>query len=128
MAKKKIIVADDEPAILSAIRETLQDDYDVRTASDGREALELIKKETPDMALLDIMMPQMGGIDLCRKIKSDRSLAGMPIIFLTAKGQVSDVEYGFKVGADAYIVKPFSVAVLIRKMENLFFKIEHRKK
>jgi DNA-binding response OmpR family regulator len=126
--KKTIVVADDEPFILSAIKDTLSDDYNVLTATDGKAALSMIKKNRTDMVVLDIMMPEMDGIEVCRHMKNDEDLASIPIILLTAKGQIIDIEKGFKAGIDAYIVKPFSPARLIDKIEELFARDKMREK
>jgi two-component system alkaline phosphatase synthesis response regulator PhoP len=126
--RKKIVVADDEAFILSAIKDTLSDDYDVKTAVDGKSALALIKKEVVDMVILDVMMPEMDGIEVCRYMKNDKDLKSIPVIFITAKGQMPDIERGFKSGIDAYIVKPFSPGKLIEKIEELFQKVKIREK
>jgi DNA-binding response OmpR family regulator len=126
--KKTIVVADDEPFILSAIKDTLSDDYNVLTAADGKAALSMIKKNRTDMVVLDVMMPEMDGIEVCRYMKNEEDLSSIPIILLTAKGQIIDIEKGFKAGIDAYIVKPFSPARLIEKIEELFARDKMREK
>ncbi|HDQ25665.1 MAG TPA: response regulator [bacterium] len=126
--KKKIVVADDEPFILSALQDTLSDDYSVYTASNGRLAIETVAKVIPDMIILDVMMPEMDGLEACKNLKKEKITSGIPVILLTAKGQITDIEKGFKSGADAYIVKPFSPARLIEKVEEIFEKVEMRKK
>jgi CheY-like chemotaxis protein len=104
---RHIVIADDEPFILSAITDTLSDDYDIFAAANGKSALSEIKKNRTDMVILDVMMPEMDGIEVVRYMKNDRDLSSIPIILLTAKGQIIDIEKGFKTGIDAYIVKPF---------------------
>lgn len=126
--KKKIVVADDEPFILSALQDTLSDSYSVTTASNGAEAIRLAQKVMPDLIILDVMMPEMDGLDACKNLKRDKLTATIPVILLTAKGQITDIEKGFKSGADAYVVKPFSPARLIEKVEEIFEKVEMRKK
>lgn len=126
--KKKIVVADDEPFILSALQDTLSEEFQVFTASNGREAVELVGKVNPDLIILDVMMPEMDGLETTRVLKQEKSISSTPIILLTAKGQITDIEKGFKSGADAYIVKPFSPARLIEKVEEIFEKVEMRKK
>jgi DNA-binding response OmpR family regulator len=128
MEKKTILIADDEPTILTAVRETLQDAYEVYTAKDGQEVFDVLKRVKPDVILLDIMMPVMGGIEACKKIKRDEETSSIPVMFLTAKGQLTDVEKGFKVGADSYIVKPFSASGLMQKVDAIISKLEMRKK
>jgi CheY-like chemotaxis protein len=126
--KKKIVVADDEPFILSALQDTLSDSYSVTTASSGSEAIRIAQRVMPDLIILDVMMPEMDGLDACKNLKRDKLTAGIPVILLTAKGQITDIEKGFKSGADAYVVKPFSPARLIEKVEEIFEKVEMRKK
>ena len=113
--KKKIVVADDEPFILT-------------TASNGAEAIKVAQRVMPDLIILDVMMPEMDGLDACKNLKRDKLTSTIPVILLTAKGQITDIEKGFKSGADAYVVKPFSPARLIEKVEEIFEKVEMRKK
>lgn len=126
--KKKIVVADDEPFILSALQDTLSEDYAVYTASNGKEAIKTVEKVQPDLVILDVMMPEMDGLEACKQLKKNKETSSIPIIILTAKGQITDIEKGFKSGADAYVVKPFSPARLIEKVEEIFEKVEMRKK
>ncbi|HPD18799.1 MAG TPA: response regulator, partial [Candidatus Goldiibacteriota bacterium] len=110
--KKKIVVADDEPFILSALQDTLSEQYSVYSATNGKIAIEEVRNVKPDLIILDIMMPEMDGLEACKILKRDKETSGTPIILLTAKGQITDIEKGFKSGADAYVVKPFSPARL----------------
>ncbi|MCE5300100.1 MAG: response regulator [Spirochaetia bacterium] len=126
--RKKVVVADDEPFILAALQDTLSEAYSVHTASNGAEAIKVAQKVMPDLIILDVMMPEMDGLEACRNIKRDKLTSGIPVILLTAKGQITDIEKGFKSGADAYVVKPFSPARLIEKVEEIFEKVEMRKK
>lgn len=89
----------------------------VRQASNGDECLEAIRTDRPDIILLDIQMPRMNGIDVCRKVKADPHYALIPVLLLTARGQESDVSKGFDAGADDYIVKPFSLQELQSRVE-----------
>jgi CheY-like chemotaxis protein len=127
-SKKRIVVADDEPFILSALQDTLSDSYSVTTASNGAEAIKVAQKVLPDLIILDVMMPEMDGLEACKNLKRDKTTSSIPVILLTAKGQITDIEKGFKSGADAYVVKPFSPARLIEKVEEIFEKVEMRKK
>ncbi len=127
-SKKRIVVADDEPFILSALQDTLSDSYSVTTASNGAEAIKVAQKVLPDLIILDVMMPEMDGLEACKNLKRDKATSSIPVILLTAKGQITDIEKGFKSGADAYVVKPFSPARLIEKVEEIFEKVEMRKK
>jgi CheY-like chemotaxis protein len=126
--KKKIVIADDEPFILSALQDTLTDDYTVFSASNGKEAVALVGRTMPDLVILDVMMPDMDGLEACKVLKKDEVTAAIPVILLTAKGQITDIEKGFKSGADAYVVKPFSPARLIEKVEEIFEKVQMRRK
>ena len=127
-SKKRIVVADDEPFILSALQDTLSDSYSVTTASNGVEAIKAVQKVNPNLIILDVMMPEMDGLEACKNLKRDKATSSIPVILLTAKGQITDIEKGFKSGADAYVVKPFSPARLIEKVEEIFEKVEMRKK
>ncbi len=122
MAKKKILLAEDEPHIARLIVFKLErEGYEVTWTKDGGEALESIKNNIPDLVLLDVMMPVMDGFDVLKKVKEDERLWKIPVIMLTAKGQIKDVERGFDLGSDDYIVKPFRpdelVARIRRKLE-----------
>lgn len=125
--KKKIVVADDEPFILLALRDILSDDYSVYTATNGSLAISEVKKVNPDMVILDVMMPEMDGFEACKQLKKNKKTSAIPVILLTAKGQIMDIEKGFKSEADEYIVKPFSPTKLIEKVEEIFKKIAMEK-
>jgi len=109
---KKILVVDDEMHIrmlLEQALEDLQDEHEVAilTAADGRQALEVIHREMPDLVFLDVMMPHLDGFAVCRAVGNDTSLAAVRIILLTAKGQETDRQQGLELGAIGYITKPF---------------------
>ncbi|HDT15473.1 MAG TPA: response regulator [Firmicutes bacterium] len=114
--------------MLSALQDTLSDEYNVYTASNGRQAIDQAKKTVPDLIILDVMMPEMDGLEACKVLKTDKATSSIPVILLTAKGQITDIEKGFKSGADAYVVKPFSPARLMEKVEEIFEKVAMRKK
>lgn len=128
MGKKVIVIAEDEPVIREAVNETLEDRFELHMAENGKMAMEILKKVKPDIILLDVMMPVMGGIEACKLIKQDENLATVPVIFLTAKGQITDVEKGFMAGADSYIVKPFTAGILAQKLDAILSKVEVRKR
>jgi len=108
MNKYKIMVVDDEPDIVKLIKISLEmANYEVIEAFSGVEALEKTKNIVPDLYLLDIMMPDMNGYEVCQKLKADDRTKAVPVVMLTAKGQKGDAEQGLKVGADDYIIKPF---------------------
>lgn len=128
MARKKILATEDEKYILDSLKEILGEDYDVVTATNGAEGVKAAEAHKPDLIIMDVMMPVMDGITACKKIKANKETSNIPVIFLTAKGQVYDMEEGIKAGAYAYMIKPFSPARLLAKIEEVFEKIETRKK
>jgi two-component system, OmpR family, alkaline phosphatase synthesis response regulator PhoP len=113
----KILIVDDEAHIRSLIRQTIEELEDegveLLTATNGSEALELIKAEQPQLVFLDVMMPKMNGFDVCRAVKQDLGLGGVHIVLLTAKGQEVDRQKGDEVGADVYMTKPFDPDALL---------------
>ncbi|CAG0991624.1 Phosphate regulon transcriptional regulatory protein PhoB [Myxococcaceae bacterium] len=105
----RILVVDDEPDLLELVRFNLtQAGFQVTTATSGREGLEQLKNAAPDLVVLDLMLPDVSGNDICRQIRSDPSLAELPILMLTAKSEEVDRVVGFELGADDYVAKPFS--------------------
>ena len=113
-----ILVADDDMDIRDLVAFKLeQAGFDVTAVDNGLAALTAARLEPPDLVVLDVMMPGMSGIDVCRELRNDRSTAGLPIILLTAGAQEGDVELGFGAGADDYIVKPFSPRELVTRVE-----------
>ncbi len=112
----RILVADDEADMVMGLRDNLQfEGYSVIVAGDGEEALHLATTESPDLILLDIMMPKLDGLEVCRRVRE----AGftIPILMLTAKGQEIDVVRGLEVGADDYITKPFAIRELLARIK-----------
>jgi DNA-binding response OmpR family regulator len=108
MSKHKIMVIDDEPDIVKLVKISLEmANFEVIEAFSGKEALEKVQKVVPDLFLLDIMMPEMNGYEVCQILKSQERTRAVPVVMLTAKGQKGDAEQGLKVGADDYIIKPF---------------------
>ena len=106
---ERILVIDDEPDLLELVRvNLLQAGYRVETADSGRRGLEQIRRNRPDLVILDLMLPDLSGTELCRQVRSDGELARTPIIMLTAKADEVDRVVGFEIGADDYVVKPFS--------------------
>jgi DNA-binding response OmpR family regulator len=113
-----ILVADDDMDIRDLVAFKLeQAGFDVTAVDNGLAALTAARLELPDLVVLDVMMPGMSGIDVCRELRNDRSTSGLPIILLTARAQEGDVEVGFGAGADDYIVKPFSPRELVTRVE-----------
>ncbi len=111
-SKPIVLVVDDTPVNIDILLDSLSHDYDVRVASEGEEALALLQKLVPDIILLDVMMPEMDGFEVCRHIKRDERLHGIPVIFLTARTSADDKLRGFDYGAVDYLTKPFDVGEL----------------
>ena len=117
MSKSRILLVDDEPDIIETVAFMLQTrNYSVSIASGGLEAIEKAKKELPDLILLDIMMPDVDGYDVCMKLKAEEGTKHIPIIMLTAKGESEAVLKSHSLGADDYVVKPFSLPTLLSKL------------
>ena len=111
---------EDEVDILEVINYNLsKEGFDVCSALDGEEGLALIKKEVPDLVLLDLMLPGLDGIEICRKLKTDYSTRSIPIIMVTAKGEESDIVLGLGMGADDYMVKPFRPRELMARIRSV---------
>ncbi|TNE84253.1 MAG: response regulator [Deltaproteobacteria bacterium] len=116
---KKVLIVDDEPHIRLLLEQTLDEleDHDVEllTATNGREALEMLSEEHPELVLLDVMMPFVNGFDVCKQMKADPRLADIFVMMLTAKGQEFDRAMGEEVGVDLYITKPFDPDEVLEK-------------
>lgn len=122
----KILIAEDERDIRDLIDFTLSyNGYEVITASNGEDALELIQREMPDLILLDVRMPRKDGYEVCKALKTEPSTSGIPVVFLSAKGQEAEVEAGLQLGAEAYILKPFSPNELVVQVGNLLREGAH---
>jgi len=106
--KQTILVVDDTPENIDVLRGILADRYKIKAAVDGSKALRICAKSPPDLILLDVMMPQMDGYEVCKQLKSDDATASIPVIFVTAKNEVEDETRGFMVGGVDYITKPVS--------------------
>ena len=106
--KKKILIVDDDPAIINLLQMSIKETYDVILAYNGKEALEKVNDHSPDLVLMDIMMPVMDGLEAMAKIKENPTTSTIPVILLTAKVQPKDVLEGYNNGADYYITKPFT--------------------
>src|ERR1035437_2765442 len=117
MANKHIFVVEDEEDILEILRYNLtREGYNVTTAARGEDAVKTIPRKTPDLIILDLMLPGLDGLEVCRTLKKDPKTAGIPIVMVTAKGEESDIVVGLELGADDYITKPFSIKVLIARV------------
>lgn len=118
MSKKlKVLVVDDEPNILMSLEFLMRKNgYEVFIARNGAEAIELVKQQQPDVLVLDIMMPEVDGYEVCRYIRQQESLKGTKVIFLSAKSKEADIEKGYAAGADLYLTKPFSTRELMQRI------------
>ncbi len=120
----RILVADDDVDIRELVEFKLSTmGHDIVAVGDGAAAVEACRAQKPDLAVLDVMMPGVSGLDAIREIRSDPALADLPVILLTARAQESDVETGFDSGADDYITKPFSPRELASRVEALLAKV-----
>ncbi len=117
MPSEHILVVEDESDIRELIKYNLErDGYKVIEAGNGEDGLRIAKEEHPDLILLDLMMPGMDGLDVCRNLKNEKSTSDISIIMVTAKGEESDIVVGLELGADDYIPKPFSPRVLLARV------------
>ncbi len=120
---QKIYIVEDEPDIRETLKYNFSNEgFKVFTAPDGEEALSNIKKVLPDVLILDLMLPGVSGLDVCKSIRADDDIRDMSIIMLTAKGEEIDRVIGFELGADDYVTKPFSVRELILRVKVLLKK------
>lgn len=119
-AKENIVVVEDEEDILELLRYHLtREGYNVTTATNGEQALKIIAQKMPALVLLDLMLPGLNGLELCRSLKKDPKTSAIPIMMVTAKNEESDVVIGLELGADDYIMKPFSLKVLVARVHAL---------
>jgi DNA-binding NarL/FixJ family response regulator len=117
--QKKLLLIDDDPNLILLVKDYLEfRGYEVVTAENGREALELLETQVPDMIVCDVMMPEMDGYSLVSTIRSDPKTSWIPVLFLSAKGQSQDRVKGLNVGADVYMVKPFEPEELVAQVES----------
>ncbi len=121
--EQKILIVDDEAHIRTLIEQTLEELEDegveFLTAENGEDALGIIQDEKPHLVFLDVMMPKMNGMEVCRRVKKDLGMTNVFIILLTAKGQELDRQKGLDVGADVYMTKPFDPEVLLTKAKEV---------
>ena len=121
--QKKLLIVDDEPHIRMLIQQTLEEledeGVDFLTAENGEQALEIIEAENPQLVFLDVMMPKMNGMEVCRRVKQELNLNEVFIILLTAKGQELDRQRGQEVGADVYMTKPFDPEIILSKAKEV---------
>lgn len=124
---KKILVVEDEKNIRELIKFNLENaDYEVKTAADGREALDQLSEEI-DLVVLDLMLPEIDGMEVCRRMRGSEELRQIPIIMLTAKGEEVERILGLEMGADDYMTKPFSPRELVARIKAIFRRIKEFK-
>jgi two-component system alkaline phosphatase synthesis response regulator PhoP len=117
MAKEKVLVVDDEEDLLELLRFNLsKEGYQVSCAASGGEALKSVRADVPDLILLDLMLPDIDGLEVARRLRNDSDTRNIPIVMLTAKGEEADIVTGLELGADDYITKPFSGKVLVARL------------
>ena len=120
MQGKKILVVDDEPNIVRSLAYILKKEgYDVSTAGDGEQAMDMVRNSKPHLMILDVMMPRKNGYDVCDEVKSDPDLQDIQVMMLTANGLEGDREIGLSKGADEYFTKPFSPKLVLNKVKEL---------
>jgi DNA-binding response OmpR family regulator len=118
----KILVVEDEPNMVAGLRDNFEfEGYEVITASDGVEGLQKALDESPDLVVLDVMMPRMSGLEVCKQLRAKR--ASIPIIMLTARGQEVDKVVGLELGADDYVTKPFSIRELLARVKAILRRV-----
>jgi phosphate regulon transcriptional regulator PhoB len=118
MPKEKILVVDDEEDILELLKYNLsREGYQVLCTTSGEKTLNLVKTETPDLIVLDLMLPGMDGLEVTRRLKENPPTKNVPIVMLTAKGEEADIVTGLELGADDYITKPFSPRILLARVK-----------
>jgi DNA-binding response OmpR family regulator len=119
----RILIAEDEPDIRDLVAFTLRfAGYEVVTANNGEEAVQTASREFPDLILLDVRMPRMTGYDACRAIKANPELKDIPVVFLSAKGQESEIQTGLDAGAEEYLLKPFAPDQLTDRVRAILAK------
>lgn len=117
--QKQLLLIDDDPNLILLVKDYLEfRGYQVTTAENGREALEILEQETPDMIICDVMMPEMDGYSLVKHVREDPKTSWIPVLFLSAKGQSQDRVKGLNTGADVYMVKPFEPEELVAQVES----------
>jgi two-component system alkaline phosphatase synthesis response regulator PhoP len=127
MKKKdiKILLVDDEPDVIEIIRYNLeQEGYNVKTASNGKEALQKAQKNTPHLIIMDVMMPEMDGIEACEELRSDPTFNDTIIMFLTARGEDYSYVAAFDAGADDYVTKPIKPKIIVSKVKALLRRLK----
>lgn len=119
----QLLLVDDEPGLREAVKDYLQESgFNVQVASNAREGWELVQKDTPDLVISDVMMPQVDGYQFLKQLRDDPRFKTLPVVFLTAKGMTTDRIQGYQAGVDAYLSKPFDPDELVAIVENLLLR------
>lgn len=117
---RKVLIADDEPNIVLSLEFLLESrGYEVRSVADGEQALAAVRDFSPDLLVLDVMMPGRSGYEVCQALRADPAHSGLRIVMLSAKGREVEVAKGLQLGADAYVTKPFSTRELVERIDAL---------
>jgi phosphate regulon transcriptional regulator PhoB len=125
---KRILVIEDDPDIVELLRYNLEkEDFQVYAATDGKTGLELVRRGSADLLILDLMLPQLSGIEVCKEIRKSQEHETLPIIMLTARGEETDRVLGLELGADDYVTKPFSVREMVARVKALLRRSEREK-
>lgn len=121
----RVLVVDDDPQVLKLLRLNFEmEGYDVVSATNGEEALSLVRGDTPDVVVCDVMMPGIDGLEVVRRLRADPATVTLPLIVVSAKAQRGDVSEGLRLGADAYVTKPFDPSELLELVADLLAKRE----
>ena len=123
-----ILVVDDEERVALSVERSLQREYQVRVAYNGADALKIARRINPHLIILDVMMPGMDGLQVCRELRNDPMLRAVPILFLTARGRLEDKIEGFEAGADDYLTKPFDVRELLLRVKAILMRTSAQRK
>lgn len=127
MSKPRILTIEDEPDIVTVVEYNLsREGFDVITAADGEAGLRTAARERPDLVLLDLLLPGIDGLEICRQLKLDAATRAIPVIMVTSKGEESDVVLGLGMGADDYVVKPFSPKELVARVRAVLRRSQQR--
>ena len=124
--KKKILIVDDEKQLVSLVKLHMEmAGYEVLTASDGERALAIGREENPDLIILDLMLPKIDGWEVCKRLRAEQKISGIPVIMLTARTETEDKLKGFECGADDYVTKPFSPRELVARVKRVLARAEN---
>jgi phosphate regulon transcriptional regulator PhoB len=125
---KRILVIEDDPDIVELLRYNLEkEDFHVTSAADGKKGLELVRRGSVDLVILDLMLPQLSGLEVCKEIRRSPELSSLPVIVLTARGEEWDRVLGLELGADDYVTKPFSIREMVARVRALLRRAEREK-